>query len=35
MVGFPKGETKAQFKGQPTRFAKEVIPSFKRHGVTA
>ena len=35
MIGFPMGETKAQFKEQLTRFAKEVIPSFKSQGVTA
>ena len=30
MIGFPMGETKAQFKEQLTRFAKEVMPAF--HG---
>ena len=35
MIGFPMGETKAQFKEQLTRFAKEVIPSFKKPGVAA
>ena len=34
MIGFPMGETKSQFKEQLTRFAKEVIPSFKRPGMT-
>ena len=29
------GETKAQFKEQLARFAKDVIPSFKTQGVTA
>ena len=35
MIGFPMGETKAQFKEQITRFAKEVIPSFKKLSVTS
>ena len=35
MIGFPMGETKAQFKEQLTRFAKEVIPAFKPQGVAA
>ena len=35
MIGFPMGATKAQFKEQLTRFAKEVIPSFKKPGVAA
>ena len=35
MIGFPMGETKAQFKEQLTRFAKDVIPSFKPQGVVA
>ena len=35
MIGFPMGETKAQFKEQITRFAKEVIPSFKKLNVTS
>ena len=34
MIGFPMGETKSQFKEQLTRFAKEVIPSFKRPDIT-
>ena len=29
MIGFPMGETKAQFKEQLTRFAKEVMPAFR------
>jgi alkanesulfonate monooxygenase SsuD/methylene tetrahydromethanopterin reductase-like flavin-dependent oxidoreductase (luciferase family) len=29
MLGFPFGETAAQFKGQLTRFAREVMPAFK------
>jgi alkanesulfonate monooxygenase SsuD/methylene tetrahydromethanopterin reductase-like flavin-dependent oxidoreductase (luciferase family) len=29
MLGFPFGETAAQFKGQLTRFAQEVMPAFK------
>lgn len=35
MIGFPMGETKAQFKEQLTRFAKDIIPSFKPQGVVA
>jgi hypothetical protein len=35
MIGFPMGERKDQFKEQLARFAKEVIPSFKPHGVVA
>ena len=35
MIGFPMGATKSQFKEQLTRFAKEVIPSFKKPGVAA
>ena len=34
MIGFPMGETKAQFKDQITRFAKEVIPTFKAQKVS-
>ena len=29
MIGFPMGETKAQFKEQLTRFAKEIMPAFR------
>ena len=29
MIGFPMGETKAQFKEQLTRFAKDVMPAFR------
>ena len=32
MIGFPMGETKAQFKEQLTRFAKEVMPAFRGEG---
>ena len=35
MIGFPMGQTTAGFKEQMTRFAKEVIPSFKCQKVTA
>ena len=35
MIGFPMGETKAQFNEQLTRFAKDVIPLFKTQGATA
>jgi hypothetical protein len=29
MLGYPFGETAAQFKGQHTRFAQEVMPAFR------
>jgi hypothetical protein len=32
MLGFPFGETAAQFKGQLTRFAQEVMPAFREVG---
>jgi alkanesulfonate monooxygenase SsuD/methylene tetrahydromethanopterin reductase-like flavin-dependent oxidoreductase (luciferase family) len=32
MLGFPFGETAAQFKGQLTRFAREVMPAFDHAG---
>jgi len=35
MIGFPMGQTTAGFKEQITRFAKEVIPSFKGEKVSA
>jgi hypothetical protein len=31
-LGFPFGETAAQFKGQLTRFAQEVMPAFREAG---
>ncbi|MFQ6029549.1 MAG: LLM class flavin-dependent oxidoreductase [Dehalococcoidia bacterium] len=33
MIAFPMGSTQAQFKEQLTRFAKEVMPAFKRQTV--
>jgi hypothetical protein len=30
MLGFPFGATAAQFKGQLTRFAQEVMPAFSQ-----
>ena len=35
MIGFPMGETKAQFKEQLTRFAKEVMPAFQGQAAKA
>ena len=35
MIGFPMGETKAQFKEQLTRFAKEVMPAFQSQATKA
>ena len=35
MIGFPMGQTKAGFKEQLSRFAKEIIPSVKTQRVTA
>jgi len=35
MIGCPMGEKKSQFKEQLTRFAKEVMPSFKGQKVSA
>ena len=32
MLGFPFGETAAQFQGQLTRFAREVMPAFREAG---
>jgi hypothetical protein len=33
MLGFPFGETAAQFKEQLTRFAREVMPAFQHPAV--
>jgi alkanesulfonate monooxygenase SsuD/methylene tetrahydromethanopterin reductase-like flavin-dependent oxidoreductase (luciferase family) len=35
MLGFPFGETAAQFKQQLARFAREVMPAFQHAGVRA
>jgi hypothetical protein len=34
VIGFPMGESVAQFKAQLTVFAREVMPAFKAHKVT-
>ena len=35
MIAFPMGSTKAQFREQLTRFAKEVMPAFREQRVNA
>jgi alkanesulfonate monooxygenase SsuD/methylene tetrahydromethanopterin reductase-like flavin-dependent oxidoreductase (luciferase family) len=35
IIGFPMGESKAQFTQQITRFAREVMPAFRTKSVTA